>query len=393
MKGDQFAMAETETATSNHLLSALRPRSLTSEAVLLCWIAWFLFRCIGHLFRFLADHDIYSAILRAYDDAPLMLLDSIIGPAIVYGLFQAGGTVRRSTAGHKRQDRQCPMCAEGVRLEATKCGFCGTNLPLPSGIGESVPPHDLVRRGLIAHAFIWIFPRLTAVFTGRQTGSRAAAGQAGAALDTKRLAGAWLLIGVVPIAFGYTFHPVGWLVSGDYSAFVTAFIYVWAVVFFFWRWPQVFGLSRLRPRVGDLAVGALGGYLCTNVIVLIPAIPIAWPLATTWSTGSYSRHLELLFVCHVLVIPAGEELFSRGVILASLCKRMPVPWAVLITSVAATVLHLPPTRWLSIFVAWLILCGIYLARDRSLPASIAAHTVTNALAWFPNLVVAGHFLK
>jgi membrane protease YdiL (CAAX protease family) len=393
MKGNQFAMAETDTATSNRLLSALRPRSLTSEVVLLCWIGWFVFRCIAApLLWFLADHDIYSAIFRAYYAAPFMLLDSILAPAIVYGFSLAGRTAWRPTS-HKRQDRQCPMCAEAVTFEAMICGLCGTVLPLPSGIEESVPPHDLMRRGRIARAFIRIFPRLTAVLTGKETGSRTAAGQAGAALDTKRLAGAWLLIGVVPIALGYTFHPVAWLVSGDYSAFVTAFVYVCAVVFFLWRWPRVFGRSRLRPRVSDLAFGALGGYLCFNVIVLIPAIPIAWPWATTWAIGSYSRHLELLFVCHVFVIPAGEELFSRGVILASLCKRMPVPWAVLITSVAATVLHLPPARWLSVFVAWLILCGIYLARDRSLPASIAAHVVTNALAWFPNLVVAGHFLK
>jgi membrane protease YdiL (CAAX protease family) len=144
--------------------------------------------------------------------------------------------------------------------------------------------------------------------------------------------------------------------------------------------------------VNDLAAGVLGGYLCSNVAVLIPAMPVAWPLATTWATRSYSRHLELLFVCHVLVIPVVEELFSRGVILASLCKKTSVPWAVLITSAAAAVLHLPPTRWLSVFVAWLILCGIYLARDRSIPASIAAHVVTNALGWFPNLVVARYFL-
>jgi membrane protease YdiL (CAAX protease family) len=387
-------MAETGTATPNRLLSALRPRSLASETVLLCWIAWLVFRCLAaSLFRLLAGHDIYSTILAAYNDAPLMLLDSVIAPALVYGLLLAAGALRRRTAGHKPEYRQCPMCAEAVTFEAMKCGFCGAHLPLPSGIEESVPAHDLMRRGRIVHGFVRIFPRLTATLTGKQMGTRAAAGQAGAALDAKRLAAAWLLIGVVPIALGYTFHPLAWLVSGEYAPFVTAFIYVCAVVFFLWRWPRVFGLSRLRPRVSDLAVGALGGYLCYNVQVLIPAMPIAWPWATTWAVGSYRPHLEILFVCHVFVVPAGEELFSRGVILASLCKRMPVPWAVLITSVAAAVLHIPPARWSSAFVGWLILCGIYLARDRSIPASIAAHVVTNALAWFPNLVVARYFLK
>ena len=389
-------MAETGTATPNRLLSALRPRSLTSEAVLLCWIAWFVFRCVAPLLRLLADQDIYSAILEAYYDVPFMLLDSIIAPAIVYGLFLAGGTVRRSAAGHKRQYRQCPMCAEAVRLEAMKCAFCGANLTPSSSIEESVPAHDLTRRGRIAHGFVRIFPRLTAALTGKQMGTRAAADQAGAALDTKRLAAAWLLVGVVPLALGYAFHRVAPLASVEYAPFVVAFLDVCAVLFFLWRWPRVFGLSRLRPRVSDLVVGVLGGYLCSNVTVLIPAIPIALPWATTWgitwATSLYRPHLEILFVCHVLVVPAAEELFSRGVILASLCKRTSVPWAVLITSAAAAVLHLPPTRWLSVFVAWLILCGIYLARDRSIPASIAAHVVTNALSWFPNLVVAGYLL-
>ncbi len=99
--------------------------------------------------------------------------------------------------------------------------------------------------------------------------------------------------------------------------------------------------------------------------------------------------LKLLFVCHVLVIPVAEELIFRGVILGSLCKRMSLLWAVLITVVAATVLHSGPYA----FVPQLFLCGAYLARHRSLPASIAAHAVTNALVWFPHLVVAFHFLK
>jgi membrane protease YdiL (CAAX protease family) len=228
--------------------------------------------------------------------------------------------------------------------------------------------------------------------TGGNTEIRAA-DQTGAALDMKRVAAAWLLGGVAPGALWYAFDRVAPAASGEYGSFVTAFLEVCVVLFFVWRLPRVFRLSRLRPRSSDLAVGLVGGYLCLNVQVLIPAIPIKWPLATTSGAMAFFLHPYLLFVCHVLVIPTAEELFSRGVILASLCKRMSVPCAVLITSAAASVLHLPPTRWLSVFVGWVILCGIYLARDRSLPASITAHAMMNALVWFPNLVVARHFLK
>jgi membrane protease YdiL (CAAX protease family) len=216
-------------------------------------------------------------------------------------------------------------------------------------------------------------------------------GEAGAALDTKRLMFAWLLGGLVPSWLWYVQYRVAPL-TAEYNPFVTAFVDVCAVLFFVWRWPRVFGLSRLRPRASDLAVGALVGYLCTNVSVCLPAMG-EWPW-TLQIAAFCPRHrtmlfLMVLFVCHVLVIPTAEELIFRGVILGSLCKRTSVLWAVLITAVAAAVLHGGPDA----FVPQLFLCGAYLVRHRSLPASIAAHAVTNALVWFPNLVVASHFLK
>ena len=37
--------------------------------------------------------------------------------------------------------------------------------------------------------------------------------------------------------------------------------------------------------------------------------------------------------------------------------------------------------------------GLMLDSYPNLPASITAHAMTNAFVWFPNLVVARHFLK
>lgn len=215
--------------------------------------------------------------------------------------------------------------------------------------------------------------------------------ESGAALDTRRLVVVWLLGGAVPGWLWYAQYGLAPL-TAEYGPFVTTFADVCAVLFVFWRWPRVFGLSRLRPRVSDLAVGALVGYLCINVSICLPAMG-EWPW-TVQMSAFCPRHrtmlfLKLLFVCHVLVIPAVEELIFRGVILGSLCKRTSVLWAVLITAVAAAVLHDGPYA----FVPQLFLCGAYLARHRSIPASIAAHVVTNALVWWPNLVVAFHFLK
>ncbi len=343
-------MAETKTLNSNPLLSALKPRSLATETVLLCWIAWFVLRCVvAPLFRFLADRDISAAILRASGDAPVRLLDSILAPAIAYGLCLAWAAWHPSRG--------------------------------------SVPPHEPIS-GRIGDGFVRMFPRLTDRVIANQVG----AGPAGAPLDAKRVAAVWLLWDVGPLLFLYALGRVAPDVSEEYGPFVMAVLLFCAVLFCVWRLPHVLRLSRLRPTLGDLAIGGLGGYLCYNIEILIPDLPIPWTLSTG-PIGNSRSHLELLFICHVFVVPAAEELISRGVILASLLKKMSSPWAVLITSAAAAVLHLPPARWSSVFVAWVILCGIYLARGRSLPASFAAHAVTNALGWFPGLVIAARLLR
>ncbi len=96
-------------------------------------------------------------------------------------------------------------------------------------------------------------------------------------------------------------------------------------------------------------------------------------------------------MCAGLVVPVLEEVIFRGVILGSLCKRMAAPWAVLITAAAAAVLH---EFWLLAFVGQVFLCGAYLARHRSVAASIAAHVATNTVLWMPpHLLVAHYFLN
>jgi membrane protease YdiL (CAAX protease family) len=150
--------------------------------------------------------------------------------------------------------------------------------------------------------------------------------EAGAALDTKRLVAAWLLGGAVPNLLSYAQYRVAPLTT-KYAPFVTALVGVGAVLFFLWRWPRVFRLSRLRPRVSDLAVGALVGYLCTNVSACLPRMG-DWPwtvhMAASCPRSRTLLYLKLLFVCHALLVPVLEESIFREVILGSLSKRMPV---------------------------------------------------------------------
>ncbi len=212
---------------------------------------------------------------------------------------------------------------------------------------------------------------------------------AGAALDGKRLLVVWLLGGVGPGCLWAALYAVAPVLAAECGPFATAFGYACAALSFLWLWPSVFRLSRFQPRVSDVTLGALAGYLCINVIVFVPAMPIAWRLG---DTAVYSLDRRLVFLGSALIVPILEELIFRGVIFGSLLKRTSTVWAILITAGAATVVHLPPSRWSSVFVAQLIFCGIYLVRGRSLPASIAAHSVSNALLWWPNVIVAWYLL-
>ncbi len=363
---------ETQAATSKSLLSALKPRSLKSEAILLCWTAWFMLRGIGLFFPLLVDtghrsprirHDVYSAIAAASGDASFMLLDSILLPAIAYGLFLTCRTARRSSDANSALS-----------------------------IDERESPQDPTRSGRIVRMFARIFPRLTVALAGEGSGPRTGLGEA--ALDTKRLAAVWLLVAFSAYLLAYAhlgmaefFAP---FTGCDSAIFEAALCYVCTVLLILWRWPHVFRLSRLRPRMTDLATGALVGYLFFNLWVCLPEIPLEsleWPWALHLS-GSRPP-LQILFAYHVLAIPVLEELIFRGVILGSLLKRTSVLWAVLITAVAATMLHSGPYA----FLPQVVLCATYLARHRSIPASIAAHAVTNGLLWFPSLVVLPHWLK
>lgn len=206
---------------------------------------------------------------------------------------------------------------------------------------------------------------------------------AGAALDTKRLALAWLLGGVAPPWLSYVHLRLSPSTVASFAPFETALGFVCAALFFLWKWPGVWRLSRLRPQASDLAIGVLAGYVCWNVVVILPSVSIAWPWLPSATAGLRCPHLKALFVCHVLVVPLAEELIFRAVILGSLSRRIPALWAVLITAAAATMVHTGTYA----FLPQAVLCTVYLARRRSIPASVAAHATMNALVWFPGLLV------
>jgi membrane protease YdiL (CAAX protease family) len=204
-------------------------------------------------------------------------------------------------------------------------------------------------------------------------------------IGTKRLAFVWLFGGIIEWTIQYLNRWLSPLTAGENLPFEAVVGDVCAVLFFLWKWPQMFALSRIRPRLIDLAVGIPTGYLMTNISV---AILGKSALAADWVATNPQR--KLTFICVVLVVPVTEELTYRAAILGSLLQRTSTICAVLITATAATVMH---DAWRVAFPDQILLCTAYLVCRRSLPASIIAHAVANAAVFAPGLLIVFHLMK
>src|SRR5579863_2149949 len=87
----------------------------------------------------------------------------------------------------------------------------------------------------------------------------------GVAAGTRQLLLVWLLGGLIEWPLQYLNRWLSPSTAGQYLPFEAVIGNVSAVVFFFWKWPQTFALSRFRPRLCDWAVGIPTGYLMTNI--------------------------------------------------------------------------------------------------------------------------------
>jgi membrane protease YdiL (CAAX protease family) len=202
------------------------------------------------------------------------------------------------------------------------------------------------------------------------------------AFDTKRLVFVWLFGGIIEWTIQYFNQWLSPSTASDYLPYEAAIGDVCAVLFFLWQWPYVFVLSRVKPRLADLAVGIPLGYLISNIAAVIIGREA---ILNEWVLTNPAR--KLTFICAVLIVPVAEELIYRGAILGSLLERTATFWAVVITAAAATVMH---DYWLTAFPSQVLLCAAYLIRRRSLPASIIAHATANALVFAPSLLIVFH---
>jgi membrane protease YdiL (CAAX protease family) len=203
--------------------------------------------------------------------------------------------------------------------------------------------------------------------------------------STKRLLFVWLFSGIIEWAIQYLNQWLSPSTAADNLGFEAVIGDVCAVLFFLWKWPQMFATSRFRPCLGDLAVGIPLGYLMTNIT---GAILGKSAFCNDWMLTNPQR--KLTFICAVLIVPLAEEITYRGAILGSLLEKTSLIWAVLITTAAATIMH---DSWRVAFPDQILLCTAYLSRRRSLPASIIAHAVANAAIFAPSLLIVFHIMK
>lgn len=201
-------------------------------------------------------------------------------------------------------------------------------------------------------------------------------------LSTAQLLFVWFFPGVITWTIQYVNRWRSPFTAGRNLPFQAAVGDVIAVALFLWRWPRVFAVSRIRPCFMDLAVGTGIGYLMTNIQALMIG---RTEFERDWLLTNSQRRLT--FFCAVLIAPAAEELIYRGAILCSLLAKMPMPWAVLITVVAAAVQH--DVWWLAL-PGQILLCVAYLIRGRSLASSTIAHLVANAVVFWPTILFAFH---
>ncbi len=199
---------------------------------------------------------------------------------------------------------------------------------------------------------------------------------------TKRIAFIWLLGGIIEWTMQYCNRWFSPSTASSNLPFEAALGNAIAVIFFLWKWPEMFALSRIRPRLGDLITGLLIGYAGANI-----AAALVGRVAFENDWIFIDPHRKLTIFCTALVAPLTEECIYRGGILALLLERTSTVWAAAITVTLAGIMH--NSFWIAI-PGQVLLTIAYLVRGRSLASSIIAHATANSVIFVPSLLIVFH---
>jgi membrane protease YdiL (CAAX protease family) len=145
----------------------------------------------------------------------------------------------------------------------------------------------------------------------------------------------------------------------------------------FFRWP---GLSAVAA---GLAAGCglwLAGGFAVRAVELA-GVPVRPNNPLVLDPGLLARpgRLALLSAVAVLLAPAAEEIFYRGILYGWLRARLPAGWSAALGGAAFAAAHLSPSLLPALAVTGAGLALVY-ERTRSLWPAVAAHATLNALS-------------
>jgi membrane protease YdiL (CAAX protease family) len=166
------------------------------------------------------------------------------------------------------------------------------------------------------------------------------------------------------------------------------------------KWPQLWSMAQppgfgfTRPRhLQFLALAVVAGLAAPLLGTLLTQLlahghTVTQDIQQLGNSTPLGLRLPLVLMV-VIVGPLVEELLFRGVLLSALLQRWRTGWAVLISSLAFALVHLPGLQYqwyalpelalLALVLAWLRL------RSGSIWPGVVAHGVNNVLgvlAWF-----------
>ena len=127
-----------------------------------------------------------------------------------------------------------------------------------------------------------------------------------------------------------------------------------------------------------VAVAAIGWGL--NMLILFSPLPVIFPGYTESAAASFGgQPWPVLILATVVLGPAAEELIFRGLTYSRLKSYVPVPWAVVISSLLFGLYHGNMIQFIYTTIMGLFLAFIY-EKSGGLPACIIAHMALNAVA-------------
>ena len=130
------------------------------------------------------------------------------------------------------------------------------------------------------------------------------------------------------------------------------------------------GLRLQWPPISAVALGLAGGF----ALVIVPAVvrPGVGPVA-----GLHPEPFAA-WVAVTLLVAVGEEAVLRGVLLDSVRASLGLPGAVIVTSLAFALLHVPLYGWHVVPLDLAV--GVLLAGLRVASGGVAAPAIAHALA-------------